>query len=136
MGLPHWTPSGKCSTPLESRSMSKASRRILALSLLTLTLFFATGCKKTRSHISGFFSRFHHRKSASQPNAPDYAGDISDLVDDGNLSILRWPNYSDYQSYVKAFYDDRNYELAWSRDYKPTPQAVAFIDAFTHADAK
>jgi L,D-transpeptidase YcbB len=52
------------------------------------------------------------------------------------LSILRWPNYSDYQPAVTTFYDDRNYELAWLRDLKPTAQATAFIKDFQEAGAK
>lgn len=50
--------------------------------------------------------------------------------------MLRWPNISDYQADLKTFYDDRNYELAWSRDGKPTPAASGFIEAFRSADAK
>ena len=110
--------------------------RITAACALSLMLIPASGCKRTRSHIAGFFSRFHHRKSISQPNAPDYAGDIQDLVADSQLSTLKWPNYSDYQPYVQTFYDDRNFELAWTRDGKPTAPAVAFIQAFAAAGAK
>ena len=52
------------------------------------------------------------------------------------LSILRWPDYSDYQPAVATFYDDRNNEIAWTRDGKPTRQATAFIQAFHDAAAK
>ena len=57
-------------------------------------------------------------------------------MDNGRLSILRWPNYSDYLKAVQTFYDDRNYEIAWTRDLKPTAQANAFIQAFEDAEAK
>jgi len=39
--------------------------RITATCALSLMLISASGCKRTRSHIAGFFSRFHHRKSIS-----------------------------------------------------------------------
>jgi murein L,D-transpeptidase YcbB/YkuD len=58
------------------------------------------------------------------------------LVASKSLSFLRWPNVSDYQPFVKTFYDDRNYEIAWTRDSKPTPAAMGFIQAFTTADSR
>ncbi len=50
--------------------------------------------------------------------------------------MLRWPNYTDYQADVKTFYDDRNYEVAWTRNGKPTAAASGFIEAFQGSDAK
>ena len=52
------------------------------------------------------------------------------------MASLRWPNYTDYQADVKTFYDDRNYELAWSRDGHATAAASGFIEAFRGAEAK
>jgi L,D-transpeptidase YcbB len=70
------------------------------------------------------------------PNTTDYADNIRAVVEKPQLPILRWPNYADYQQAVTTFYDDRNYEIAWLRDLKPTPQATAFIQAFQDAGAK
>ncbi len=50
--------------------------------------------------------------------------------------MLHWPNVSDYQADIKTFYADRNDELAWSRDGKPTAAASGFIEAFRGAEAK
>ena len=77
-----------------------------------------------------------HRKTTSAPNTTDYADNIRTVVAQKQLSILRWPNYSDYQPAVTTFYDDRNYEIAWLRDLKPTASAQAFIHAFQDAEAK
>jgi murein L,D-transpeptidase YcbB/YkuD len=77
-----------------------------------------------------------HRKTTSAPNTTDYADNIRTVVASPQLSILRWPNYKDYQSAATTFYDDRNYELAWLRDLKPTPQAEDFIHGFQDAGAK
>ena len=77
-----------------------------------------------------------HRKTTSVPNTTDYADNIRTVVAKPQLAILRWPNYSDYQPAVTGFYEDRNYEIAWLRDLKPTVQATAFIRAFQDAGAK
>jgi len=100
----------------------RTPRRPFAL-LLPFALVLAVGCR-------------HPRKSTSAPNTADYADNIQTTVGQPKLAALRWPNYSDYQTAVKTLYDDRNYELAWLRDLKPTAQATTFVDAFTNADQK
>ena len=97
-------------------------RRPLVL-LVPFALILAVGCR-------------HPRKSTSVPNTADYADNIQSAVQQSQLGILRWPNYAEYQSAVKTFYDDRNYELAWLRDLKPTAEATAFVEAFRNADQK
>jgi murein L,D-transpeptidase YcbB/YkuD len=86
-------------------------------------LLFADGCHR-------------HRKTISAPNTTDYADNIQAVTQSKTLPILRWPDYSDYQPAVLTFYDDRNNEVAWTRDGKPTKQALAFIQAFNAAAAK
>ena len=76
------------------------------------------------------------RKSTSQPNTPDYAAQLQTLVSQPQMPLLRWPNYSDYQGEVKTFYDDRDWELAWTRDGKPTGAASGFIESFRAAGLK
>jgi murein L,D-transpeptidase YcbB/YkuD len=77
-----------------------------------------------------------HRKTISAPNTTDFADSIQAIVAQPQLSILRWPNYSDYQPAVHTFYDDRNFEIAWLRDLKPTSASAALIHAFAEAGAK
>jgi murein L,D-transpeptidase YcbB/YkuD len=77
-----------------------------------------------------------HRKTVSAPNTTDYADNIQAVVAKAQLPILHWPNYSDYQPAVHTFYDDRNFEIAWLRDLKPTPATTAFLQAFSDAGAK
>jgi len=102
-----------------------STRRTLhfATALFLLPLAVLSGCHR-------------HRKTTSAPNTADYADNIHAAIGSPRLSILRWPNYSDYQKAVQTFYDDRDYELAWIRDLNPTPQADAFIQAFQQAEAK
>ncbi len=77
-----------------------------------------------------------HRKSISAENTTDYAGNLQALVATKQLPSLRWPNFSDYEPAVTTFYDDRNYELAWTRNGKPTKTALAFIEQFRDAETK
>jgi L,D-transpeptidase YcbB len=101
-------------------------RRCLAVGISVCVLgalLLAGGCRR-------------HRRTTSAPNTTDYADNIQALVAEKTLAILRWPDYSDYQPAVATFYDDRNDEVAWTRDGKPTAQATAFIEAFQAAGAK
>ncbi len=97
--------------------------RTLAAGLLLASLFAIDGCHR-------------HRKTISAENTTDYADNIQKVTGSKTLAILRWPDYSDYQPAVATFYGDRNNEVAWTRDGKPTAQASAFIQAFNNAAAK
>jgi murein L,D-transpeptidase YcbB/YkuD len=74
-----------------------------------------------------------HRKTTSAPNTTDYSDNLEPLVAANRLAFLRWPNVSDYRPLIKTFYEDRNYEIAWTRDGKPTPASLGFIRAFADA---
>jgi L,D-transpeptidase YcbB len=56
------------------------------------------------------------------------------LIDAGTLPGLRWPNFADYRGDVRKFY--QSYSLAWVRDNRVTPQAVAMIQIFKQASFK
>ncbi|HEU4636618.1 MAG TPA: L,D-transpeptidase family protein [Edaphobacter sp.] len=102
--------------------IKSALRSAGVLSVLGLLVFFS-GCHR-------------HRKTTSAPNTTNYSDDLQPLVASRKLTFLRWPNVSDYEPLVKTFYDDRNYEIAWTRDGKPTAAAQGFIQAFADAAAK
>ena len=103
-------------------SIRRTFRRTAVSALILVPLLIA-GCHR-------------HRKTTSAPNTTDYADNIRAVVAKPQLPSLRWPNYSDYQPAVTTFYDDRNYEIAWLRDLKPTAQATAFIQDFRDSGAK
>ena len=98
-----------------------------------ILLLLASGCHR-------------HRKSKSAPNTDAYSDNLHQLVekkalppekvDTSKVPNLRWPNFSDYESYVQTFYDDRNYEVAWTRDGSPTATANAFMQQFSNAAEK
>jgi L,D-transpeptidase YcbB len=87
-----------------------------------------------------------HRKSKSAPNTDAYSDNLHHIVekkalppekvDTSKSPNLRWPDFSDYEPIVSTFYDDRNYEVAWTRDGAPTATATAFIQQFQNAEAK
>ena len=113
--------------------MMKVSFRTVGAACALTALLLASGCHR-------------HRKSKSQPNSTDYADQLHQLVekkalppekvDTTKVPNLRWPNFSDYQTIVATFYDDRNYEVAWTRDGAPTASSTAFIQQFQDAAAK
>ncbi|HXY03651.1 MAG TPA: L,D-transpeptidase family protein [Terriglobales bacterium] len=61
---------------------------------------------------------------------------IRDIIDTGQLSVLRWPNFSDYRSHLKNFYGSSRYSLAWIRENHATTQAQALIEVLQHANSK
>jgi murein L,D-transpeptidase YcbB/YkuD len=77
-----------------------------------------------------------HRKTRSKPNTDAYSGKIQPLIQAKKLPFLKVPDVGQYQDAVQQFYDDRNDEIAWTRDGKPTPEAVAFTQAFQDAAKK
>ncbi len=114
--------------------MKKASLvSSLVAACVIAALLFAWGCHR-------------HRKSKSRPNTDAYSSNLQQLVqkkalppekvDTTKVPNLRWPDFSDYESWIQTFYDDRNYEVAWTRDGAPTPTALAFIQQFNDAAAK
>jgi murein L,D-transpeptidase YcbB/YkuD len=113
--------------------MMKVSFRSVGAACVLAALLLASGCHR-------------HRKSKSAPNTDAYSDKLHQLVekkalppekvDTSKVPNLRWPNFSDYQTIVSTFYDDRNYEVAWTRDGAPTATATAFIKQFQDAAAK
>ena len=58
---------------------------------------------------------------------------IQNLVSAGTLDALRWPNFRDYQSSVRRFYEPTGYAPAWAQAGTPSPQALAMIGLFRNA---
>jgi murein L,D-transpeptidase YcbB/YkuD len=113
--------------------MMKVSLRSACTACVLTFLLLVSGCHR-------------HRKSKSAPNTDAYSDNLHQLVekkalppekvDTTKVPNLRWPNFSDYQPYVATFYDDRNYEVAWTREGAPTASANAFMEQFSNAAEK
>lgn len=103
--------------------MHKLARLILPALLLTLPL---SGCKRAK--------RMATQAAGSIGVAqPTYTDAIQQVVNTGHMDALKWPDYSDLQPAVSSFYDNHDYQLAWSKDGKPTAQADALMQAFSNA---
>jgi murein L,D-transpeptidase YcbB/YkuD len=61
---------------------------------------------------------------------------IRSLINSGRLAILRWPDFGGVRGQVAEFYADGAYWLAWIRNGRPTPQALAMIRLFKQAAFK
>jgi len=75
-------------------------------------------------------------QSVTVPPANDAARRVEQLVEVSRLDELRWPDFTDYRKHLRNFYAPRGYDVAWTRDAKPTPQALAVIALFKAADVK
>jgi L,D-transpeptidase YcbB len=64
------------------------------------------------------------------------SSEIQNLVTSGNLEVMRWPNFSDYRSWLQKFYAPAGYAPAWVQGTQPVPQALALIDRFRDAGKK
>jgi L,D-transpeptidase YcbB len=92
--------------------------------LCSCVLLGISGCKR------------HRRKATSPANTTDYAGNVERLDKFSTLAGLRWPNYADDLGNVQKFYNDRDNELAWTRDGQPTNAAMALLQLFQDAAQK
>ncbi|MGA8939303.1 MAG: hypothetical protein WB439_09065, partial [Acidobacteriaceae bacterium] len=108
-------------------------RSTLAVVVCACVLVGMSGCK---GGIKGLIARMHPRKATSPPNTADYADNVERMVGSATLQGMRWPNYAQDQAAVQKFYGDRDDELAWTRDGKPTGAAMALLQQFQDAAKK
>ena len=66
-------------------------------------------------------------------SAGQQASDIQSLVASGNLDGMRWPNFSDYRTWLQKFYEPAAYAPAWVQGGRPAPQVLPLIAVFKDA---
>ena len=71
-----------------------------------------------------------------QPLSTAGEGLLRTLVQAGQLSELRWPDFGDYRAHVAKFYEANAYALLWVREMQATKQAQAVIALFRQAEQK
>lgn len=113
-------------------STSRFSRS-LSLALLASCTFTAVGC---HGKLSSILTHFRHRVSKSKPNTDQFADNLQQVISTPRMPELKWSDFSDYQTEVQQFYSNRNGELAWTRDGKPTDEASALMEQFSNAARK
>ena len=69
-------------------------------------------------------------------SSADCPSELCRHVVQGQLSDMRWPDFTDYRLHIQNFYEPTGYALAWSRDGMPTKQAAAVIEVLRQADSK
>jgi L,D-transpeptidase YcbB len=71
-----------------------------------------------------------------QPLSPEGQAALAAAIQAGNLSELRWPDFSDYSKLVKKFYQSYGNSLPWVRGIQPTTQAQQAIVLLLNAGQK
>jgi murein L,D-transpeptidase YcbB/YkuD len=71
-----------------------------------------------------------------QQLSPESQAALRAIIQSGNLSDLRWPNFSDYDKHVQKFYESYGYSLPWVRGMEPTSQAQQVIALLLQAEQK
>lgn len=123
--------------PLSFSSVPRRTKIFASFGVLAgLALLSLGGCKGHSLSASSLTRYFHHRKSASKANSTDFASDLQGLAGNPQLSTLKSPDYTNYQPQVGRFYENRNWEVAWTRDGRPTEQATRLIQLFGDAANK
>jgi len=62
--------------------------------------------------------------------------EIRSLVASANLEGMRWPNFSDYRTWLEKFYEPTGFAPAWVQGSQPVPQALSLIEIFRDAGKK
>lgn len=102
------------------------------ISLTWIILALITGALEPsspplRSAATGRANSLHEAESESK---------IRQIIASRRLSVLRWPDFSDYEKHLTSFYESSGYQFAWIRESQATPQARVIIDILRQADSK
>ena len=69
-----------------------------------------------------------------QQLSPEGQASLRGIIQAGNLSDLRWPDFSDYDKLMTEFYQSYGYSLPWVRGMEPSAQARQVIAILKNAD--
>ncbi len=108
---------------------------VLVLPIVAIALLWSHSISSARSaHTQDVASA----KPAVPPQqlSPDGQSSLRAIIQAGNLSDLRWPDFSDYAKHVQKFYELYGYSLPWVRGTEPTAQAQQVIALLLQADQK
>jgi L,D-transpeptidase YcbB len=108
---------------------------VLLIALAAISLLWGRGIGSPRS------ARAQTEASAESAVPPqqlssDGQSSLRAIVEAGNFSDLRWPNFSDYQKPIQKFYESYGYSLPWVRGMEPTAQAQQVIALLLQAEQK
>jgi L,D-transpeptidase YcbB len=105
------------------------------LPLVPIALFWAPGIVSVRRARAQSQTA---TKSAAPPQqlSPGGQATLRAILQAGNLSDLRWPDFSDYDKHLQKFYESYGYSLPWVRGMEPSAQAQQVIALLSQAEQK
>jgi L,D-transpeptidase YcbB len=101
---------------------------LFAMSLVCTYSIVAARRAGPRSALSAEFA------APPQQLSPEGQASLRAIIQAGNLSELRWPDFSDYGKHLQKFYESYAYSLPWVRGMEPTAQAQQVIGVLLKAD--
>jgi murein L,D-transpeptidase YcbB/YkuD len=108
---------------------------VLVLPLVAFTLFWSYRVGSARN--AGARTEASAKPVAPpQQLSPDGQASLRAIIQSGNLSDLRWPDFSDYDKHVQKFYESYGYSLPWVRGMQPTAQAEQVISLLLQAEQR
>ena len=105
--------------------------RTIFIVLLTILGVVASACSGRPSS-----SRQTVAPEAGEALSSTGEQELRAILQDGSLSDLQWPNFSDHGVSVKKFYQESAYTLGWSQSNEPTAQARELIGILQDAEQK
>ena len=93
-----------------------------SLLLLALCSPLVSGCK-----------RAHQLAREVTRSEPDLNPQLQAEITSGHQQALKYPDFTDLQPQVANFYNNRQFDLAWVRNGKPTSQADGMLQEFSNA---
>jgi murein L,D-transpeptidase YcbB/YkuD len=110
------------------------SARRSILSLLVFTLWLAaSGCN---SQTAAPAQPQASSNTSSNVDLPAVSSRLHEIAASGNLTDLHWPNFTDYRLHFQHIYEASNFAPIWLSNGKPTPQALAVIQALEASQQK
>ena len=107
----------------------------LAPRILILVLLLMVGCNRPGVAF-GPVEQQAPPIGDAEPLRPEGQASLRDILEAGNLSDLRWSDFSDYREDVAEFYEAYGDALPWVKEMGATPQARAMIAVLQDADEK
>src|SRR5277367_3950877 len=107
-----------------------ARRHILSVVVLAFWLV-ASGCNSQTANTSQ-----PQQQPVSTVDLPAVSSRLHEIATSGNLSDLHWPNFTDYRLHFQHVYEASNFAPVWLSNGKPTPQALAVIQALQASKQK
>jgi L,D-transpeptidase YcbB len=106
-----------------------SARRNLLSVLFFAFWIAASGCNSQTAGLP-------QQPSSSSVDLTAVSSRLHEIAASGNLADLHWPNFTDYRLHFQHIYEASNFGPVWLSNGKPTPQALAVIQALEASQQK